>query len=77
MVVTKVEEKLLQAKQGVRFRKEIELDELPDVTGHLHLGFYVDLILLPNLPPLLIKLKLKTNISLSSQLYEDKELCTK
>ena len=52
MVVTKVEEKLLQAKQGVRFRKEIELDELPDETGHLHLGFNVDLILLPNLPPL-------------------------
>ena len=53
MMMTKVEEQLLQAEEDVGLGEEVELDELPDVAAHLHLGFNVDLVLLPHLPPLM------------------------
>ena len=50
-MMTKVEEQLLQAEEHVGLGEEVELDELPDVAAHLHLGLDVNLILLPHLPP--------------------------
>ena len=51
VVVGEVEDQLLQAEQCVGLGELLELGQLSDEAAHLELGLYVDLILLPDLPP--------------------------
>ena len=55
MVMGKVKEELLDAKEGVYFGEDLELGHLANEPADLQLGFNVDLILLPDMPSEILK----------------------